>query len=685
MSLVRLKGVTFSYHLEGASSVPVLKGIDFKVEKGDFIAIQGPSGSGKSTFLYLLSGLLKPSGGEVELFGHRADTLTDEALAEIRNRRIGFIFQQFHLLPRLSVLDNILLPAHYPIETSHATEADRKKAIELATKLGLGSRLDHKPNQLSGGQQQRVAIARALMRDPELLLADEPTGNLDSVSSAAIMEILRGLHAQGRSIVLITHDNEIARQAPRVARILDGQWVDDTGAIARADVGEVTRPAARPKSGESLRTGWWQRKVRSLQLAFQMLPLAIDNLRRNRTRSALTMLGITIGISAVLSLITLGRFTQAKVLDSYAELGVNTLQIYGYRNWRLSAKDNVIIPFDAFDWNRDLVPLLRIFPELRRITPFARDWGSTTASFGGRSVDQDVRIIGVNEQALSIMHRPVISGAPFQAYHVENRSNVCLIGVDLVTKLFERISPIGKVLYISKDDTTYGCKVMGVLDRASSANDWVKPNSQIIVPHTFLMAMQSRGWSRDGINDVLLEVNPNGDIERTGLAVKAFFERKYGKAGEFMVSSNSKLIGQMKRFLSLFTLFLAAIAFVCLGIGGIGIANMMLVSVSERIREIGLRKALGATHRSIRYQFLVESVFLCLVAGLTGVVLGFGAYQLAIYGASFLIKKVEFEWVLDVQAVALSVASILGVGVASGMIPAVRAEKLQVIEALRSE
>jgi macrolide transport system ATP-binding/permease protein len=711
---IELRDIFYSYEM-GDRRLPVLQGISLSVQPGELVAICGPSGSGKSTFLYIMGCLLTPDRGQIFINGVDTATLDPLALASLRNHSIGFVFQQFHLLPRTSVVENILLPARYPIETAGPEDLDAGRARELASRFGLGDHLDKAPNQLSGGQQQRVAIARSLMRDAQIILADEPTGNLDSASADHVMRTLKELNRQGRTVVIITHSAEIAQECDRVITIRDGFLLRDehkeaaslsketgfssdlthleAGQEQTAKGGVVTSlramssptTASQSHSAAHLRlrekANFWRAVAK---IAVSSLAVAIANLRRNRVRSALTMLGVTVGIAAVLAMITLGQFIKTKILESYAELGVNTIQMYAHPNWNMSAKDAVGVMFQQLEWERDLTPLKRVFPQVDRISPVLIDWGSAV-SYGGRKIESDVRTWGVGAEAFQITRRPLLAGRVFDADHVRRKSAVCVIGVEIGEQLFRQTSPLGKLLEItSQGGTSTTCRILGVFASQTSNSDWQKPNLQVWMPYTFAQATSSSYWNSQ-IHQTLIEIKPGNDVELSSQMLKAFYEKRYGNTGRFNVNSDSKLLAQMSRFLSLFTVLLAAIALVCLIVGGIGIANMMLVSVSERLKEIGLRKALGATDLSIRVQFLTESVVLCLGAGLLGIIVGFLAYEGAISIATNFVKQMKFEWVVDPFAVAISLVAIICVGVFSGLVPALKAERLQVIEALRTE
>ncbi len=653
-----------------------MKRLNLEIRSGELIAIQGPSGSGKSTLLYILGCLLNTYEGTVEIEGRNISHLSDDDLALLRNRTIGFIFQQFHLLPKANILENTLLPGQYPSEKPSKPDATAR-AKSLLTSLGLADKFFSLPNQLSGGQQQRASIARALLNDTHILLADEPTGALDTKASQSIMEILKSQNKEGRTVIIITHDPEVARQCDRVVVLRDGEIVED----------RLNRETSAPVKNEEVtrlpRITRVDKFVRYVKVGTHLTPLAFQSLLQNKTRSLLTMLGIVIGIAAVLSMVTLGTFTKHKMIESYAEMGVNTFIFYGYPNWQMKAVDKVSTPFQSFNWETDILPLRKIFPQIQAVSPMMSAWRDTTVTFGGKTVDQDVRMMGTSEDGLLIANRKLALGSNFSPFHVEYRSGVCIIGYSIYERLFQNSSPIGQVIYLNQQESSFACKVIGVLEPRSSNNEWMKPNFQIFLPYTFYQGVTDPWSSR--IREITFQLRGGSDVQATGESIKAFFDKRYGKSARFDVGSDSILIAQMNKFLNLFTVLLSGIALVSLAVGGIGITNMMLVSVSERFKEIGVRKAFGATNFSIRVQYLVESILLCSLAGFIGLVLGFTLYQGAIYGASKLITKLQFEWVLEWPALLLSVVSILVVGVLSGITPALRAEKLHVIEALRRE
>ena len=674
MNVIELRDIKLTYSLDGRP-LTVLSDVNLKVQRGEMVGILGPSGSGKSTLLYILGCLLKPTSGEFLFAGHDVTQLDNEGLAELRSKHIGFVFQQFHLLPRADVLENVLLPTRY-VEDLGVDPTP--KARELLESVGLESHLTHKPNQLSGGQQQRVAIARALMNDPMMILADEPTGNLDSKSAAQVLELLREIQKSGRTVVIITHDHEVAKFCDRVVTIRDGVM---EGGLAGPKDGAPDASGNKPFPILSGKVGYahpWIRIRGHLRSAWQ-------NIVRNKTRSFLNMLGVMIGIAAVLSTITLGSYTRTKILSSYETLGVNKLVVRAYPRWNLSAADAIGNKFEGISTKADIDPLRRIFPEVRLVSPVVRYY-SKDVQYGGRTFDQ-ARVIGVNAEYFAITNRKLASGRAMTPFHVKQHQAVCVIGKEVEDRLFGRASAVRKIIQISgQNNDRFTCFVIGVLQSITSNDEWSNPNQQIIVPDTFLTLVKNDFYSKPYELDIQMNTAvPGASIESLTTKIQQFFYRKYKRTAEVRVDSDQLLVAQMKRFLSLFSMLLSGVALISLGVGGIGITNMMLVSVSERFKEIGLRKALGARDQEVRMQFLVEAVILCLIAGLAGVVFGVIGYHLMLYLASQLFPKIVFEWIFNFPAMILSVVCIFIVGVGSGIIPALRAQKLEVVEALRSE
>lgn len=681
--MLEVKDLSFAYKI-GNRHVEVLKKLNFNVSPGEFVGIQGPSGSGKSTLFYILGFLLKATSGRIKFNGLDITRMSSDELTVLRNHKIGFVFQQFHLLSRTTVLDNILLPTCYPSElasiNSKKNSKFKAKARALLETLGIPKHVSHFPNQLSGGQQQRVAIARALIHDVDWILADEPTGNLDSESARQTLELLKQLNQQGKTIILITHDAEVSKYCSKVYLMKDGAFVQTPDVVA---AGAESSEASAKLLKRSIELPLFSITT-LIRIVKSVFPLALDNLLRNKAKSFLTQLGVIIGVAAVLITVTLGQYAKRKILETYEVLGVNKLMLRGYPNWFRKATDSGGIPFRGFDPVQDLRAIQRIFPEISLLSPILLGWKNTVTA-GGKSMENEVSTYGISPEYFAITHRALLKGHLISPAHLENRNAVCLIGTEIVQRLFERVSPLGQIITVTdRGSTSYPCQVIGVLKPVVSNKEGFFPNKQVFVPFTYYQIVASQGLNAQ-VHDAAIQIDPRADVELTGKKIKAYFNQKYSKSGVIYVDQDSALVSQMKRFLNIFAMLIGAVACLSLVVGGIGVNNMMLVSVTERIKEFGIRKALGATQLSIRIQVLVESLVLCLAAGMMGLLLGWSGYEVLIYTASKFIPSLHFEWIFDPIAMFLSFISILVVGIASGLVPAQKAEKLQIIEALRSE
>lgn len=667
MPMISLKNTNFSY--KGAQTSTILEDLNLDIEKGELLAIKGSSGSGKSTLLHIMGCLHTADSGSLILDGIELSPLNSQERAILRNQKIGFVFQQFELVPKTSVLDNILLPTFYPCELKISRHDTKQRALALAERLGLSKHLHHFPNQLSGGQKQRVAIARALINEPAIILADEPTGNLDTKNSQEILKIFQELNNQGKTIVVITHEQEVANRCSRVVEIRDGKLLSSVSNEIKNS--QHNTPLYRQQN--------FKRRS-SLGFLLALLPFAFFNLKRNKLRSLLTMLGITIGISAVVAMTALGQFTKRTLLEGYEALGVNRIIVSGWPNWSLKATDLTKVSFRSFSLD-DVKTLPNLFPEIEFISPVIQQYGRT-ARFAGRQIESTL-ILGVNSEYFTIANRHFLLGHPFRPLEIARRSPVCVIGFEVANRLFRQNKPLGKIIYFGNDQTSTSCRVIGVLKSQKSNSEWIKPDQQILVPYTLL---HNKGdfWE-SGIQTIASRVKRFEDLEKTGKRIQSMFKNRYGETGVFSIDQDDIMVSQIKKFLNIFALLLTCIALISLIVGGIGIMNMMLVSVAERFREIGLRKAFGASNIAIRFQFLLESLMLCFVSGALGIIVGFASYEGIIYTASRFSTQVKFEWFFEPWAFIVSFVGIVLVGILSGIAPALKAERLEITEALRSE
>ena len=671
--LIQFEGVGF-YFREDLSSREILKNLSFSIGRGERLALLGPSGSGKSTSLYLLGLMEKPTSGRIFFHGRNVESFSENEMAQFRNENIGFVFQQFHLMPRLSIRENILLPLWYSSQRTEEASILRRLQ-ELTEFLGIAGILDRMPNEISGGQQQRAAICRALILNPEIVLADEPTGNLDTKNAQQVLEILDSINSKyGKTVVIITHDPSVAARSTRCVVLRDGAIESDSAPQEFSPSFRASQKIYDIKRDSEKRT--WNSWIQDLRLSLR-------NLARSRLRTGLTMLGIVVGIAAVYSMLALGQFTQEKILSGYSDLGVNTMTLSGYRNWQQRATDVNPRNFQFFNWQKDFANLREVFPSIQRMSPLYVGW-NLQVQYGGRTVDREVVLLAVNENALFLNRRTLLRGRNFTPLDIDRRSQVCLIGEELAVRLFQNRDPLGRVLTLIQSESLFSCRVIGVLSRASSSKEYMKPNQQVWMPFTYYKLLGADWWSVQ-LKEVLIELKPGFSVDKQGFGISKYFAHRYGNSGIFHLDSNSILVAHMKTFLTLFTILLTAVALVTLSVGGMGIANLMLASVAERLREFGLRRALGARPDEIRRMVLLESVSMCLVSGVLGCFVGLGVFHLALWFGTHLVKDLKFGLHFNGLAFCVASLSTLGVGIAAGYLPALKAQRLSIVQALRSE
>jgi len=663
--MLQIRKVSFQYPKRNFDR-PTLEELSFDIPQGELVAITGPSGSGKSTLLYLLGGLIRPNSGRILLDGHDLTVANEARLAEIRKTKIGFVFQQFHLLPHASAQQNILLPTEYN------AQIPKSRSDELIEKLGLRSVSQSAPNQLSGGQQQRVAIGRALLSNPDLILADEPTGALDQTTGAEIFSILRTLAREGKSVILVTHDPKIADACDRTIQLIDGRIVrDEKRTKIEKGYASVT-PHSEQVEAPGLQAANWVRLYQQVR----------QNLLRSKLRSILTLLGVTVGIAAVVAMLSLGRFAKETILSGYESLGVNKLVISGRPNWRSRNADPTQAAFLGFDSDRDLQTIVRSFNEVSMISPVYMSWHSSV-DYAGTEIE-GARVYGVSEDYAEISNRNLVSGNWILPPHVSNRAAVCVIGSDLVEQLFPAINPIGEAVHVVvQSNQEFMCRVIGTLARVQTNKEGAQPNLQLFVPYTFYRAIE--GSTDTSLREFAIQLKPESDFEGVASDLKEIFSRKYGSSGVFRVDSDLLLIAQMKKFLGIFTALLSGIAFLSLIVGGMGVTNLMLVSLSERMRELGLRRAIGATPKDLRFLVLGESIILCSLSGVIGIISGWLVCESLLFIGAQLVPSLMFQWFIDPIAMGVATLATLSVGLLSGLAPAVKAERIDVVEALRSE
>ncbi|URQ59869.1 MacB family efflux pump subunit [Pantoea alhagi] len=645
MALLQLNDICRSFQ-NGEQQVQVLRNINLAIDSGEFVAIVGQSGSGKSTLMNILGCLDKASAGEYLIANRAVSALDNDALAALRREHFGFIFQRYHLLSELTALGNAEMPAIY---AGQAVQARRERAAALLTRLGLGERLHYRPGQLSGGQQQRVSIARALMNGGEVILADEPTGALDSHSGEEVMRILHDLHQQGHTIVIVTHDMQIAQHAQRIIEIRDGEILSDSQRQApEAGSRQMTRRA----EGNA-----WRAARDRLTEAFRM---ALVSMMSQRLRTFLTMLGIIIGIASVVAVVALGKGSQQKILQEISAMGTSTLDIFPGNDFG-DMNSSAIQTLRASD-----ADALAYQPYVHSVTPSL----STSTTLKYRNQALSVMVNGVGEQFFAVRGYHVTQGMAFDRQGVDNLAQDAVIDENTLKRLFPHgENPLGQVVILGNMPV----RIIGVATRQSSfGND---SNLNLWVPYTTVMKrMVGQTW----LSGITVRVRDNVDLDLAEQGVtRLLTQRHNGK--DFFILNTDSIRQTIERTTDTMTLLVAMIALISLLVGGIGVMNIMLVSVTERTREIGVRMAVGARASDIMQQFLIEAVLVCLTGGIIGVLLSLvPGIILAQTTSSFSMIYSPFS------IVAAFICSSL-IGVIFGFFPARRAARLDPIHALERE
>lgn len=645
--LLELRGLWREFPA-GDQKIAALKNINLKINSGELVAIVGASGSGKSTLLNVLGCLDRPTVGSYRVSGCESSEMDADALAQLRREHFGFIFQRYHLLNDLTALSNVEVPAVYagmPPQERHS------RAIRLLSRLGLSDRHRHKPNQLSGGQQQRVSIARALMNGGQVILADEPTGALDSHSGQEMMKLIKELHQEGHTIIIVTHDMKVAEHAQRIIEISDGEIISDKTISNAPPPLTFNKPPRAPD--KSWRANW-SRYVESFYIAM----LAMMS---HRLRTLLTMLGIIIGIASVVSVVALGEGSQQKILKDISSMGTNMLNVYPGKGFGDEKAQSIrtLVPDDAYALAKQ--------PYVNSATPVVAS--NVTARF--RNVSASARVMGVGEQYFQVRDLSIESGALFDQTSVRQRAQEAVIDQNTLKKLFAKgQNPVGEVIFLG----SVPCRIIGVtkLKESGIGND---ENLNIWVPYTTAM---SRITGQTYLRSILVRLNDDIGSDVAEKSIIKFLSQRH-RAEDVYVFNTMNIRKTIESTTETMRLFTSTIAVIALIVGGIGVMNIMLVSVTERTREIGVRMAVGARQSDIMKQFLIEAVMICLAAGFIGVI------SALVFGVIFSKFSTQFTMIYSTTSIILAFLCSTLIGVVFGFLPARNAARLDPVDALARE
>jgi macrolide transport system ATP-binding/permease protein len=697
--VVRLTELTRTFQL-GDTEVRALQAVSMSVDTGEFVAIMGSSGSGKSTMMNIIGCLDRPTSGQFFFEGRDVAQLSEPELADIRSKRIGFVFQSFNLLARTSALENVQLPLLYGAAASLSSSERNDRGRTMLASVGLADRARNLPNQLSGGQQQRIALARALINHPAVLLADEPTGNLDTRTSHEIMQIIRTLNRKQRvTVIVVTHESDIAAYADRVIVMRDGQILSDEHQVAvvtpdGADTGDT--PSVAVAAGVAGAAS----DAPGLRMAFMsmIVSASLQALARNKLRSALTMLGVFIGVAALIAMVAVGDGASAAVKKQLESLGTNMVVVQpgattagGVRAGAGSASTLTVVDTEA---------ILREDPAVQRVSYLARQTGQV--EYGDRNWSTAIQ--GVTPSYLDIVSWHIASGDSMTEQQNDAAETVCLIGQTVYQNVFPRgEDPIGATILIkgvpmrvigllaSKGQTGFGQdqddvvmipfntaerKVLGVAAPQTAQN--LVSATYPAAPNAFGISPRITGY----VNSIYVQAG-GADLVTTAISqVTATLARRHhiqvGQLDDFSVRNLSQIAQAQQSSSQVMAALLAMVASISLLVGGIGIMNILLVSVTERTREIGIRMAIGAHRIQVLLQFLAESVMLSVTGGVAGI--GFGLL------VSYVISKLA-QWPTQVSLTAVlgGFAFSAAVGIFFGYYPARKAANLNPIDALHYE
>ena len=630
----------------GEGVVRALDDVSFTIQPGEYVAIMGQSGSGKSTLMNIIGCLDRPTKGAYRVLGRDVADLDADELAALRCRTFGFVFQRYNLLPSISALENVEIPAIY----AGRPKAERlSRAKTLLARLGLGDRAGHRPSQLSGGQQQRVSIARALMNEAPVILADEPTGALDTHSGTEVLELLAQLNREGRTILLITHDPQVAAHADRIVRIQDGRMVSDE-----------TRAGSRPAGSTAAARETLAVRNNFLPDVAEAVKMAFRSMRANAFRTVLTLLGVVIGVAAVIAMLAMGQGSKQSVLDRIASMGTNLLVVRpGAPGIRSTGSNASLTLEDADAIAADVPNVVAVSPERSTLV---------TARVGG--IDYATTAQGAGPGYVTARDWRLAEGTMFTQADVDGYAPVVVLGRTVARVMFPGArSPVGQYVLIKN----VPFEVVGVLEPRGANAFGMDQDDVVLMP---ISTGFMRVFGRRFLSSATVAVEDVERIAETEQAISVLLRQRH-QAEDFQIRNTSSILETASATADTLTRLLGSVAAISLLVGGIGVMNIMLVSVTERTREIGIRMATGARRANIMLQFNTEALVICGAGGLAGVALGIGS--------ALALKSFGSLVVLTAGPPLMAFGCAFLTGLVFGYLPARKASRLDPVAALAYE
>ncbi len=643
--LIELKGVSRTYG-NGDQTRTVLKNVDLTIVAGEMVAIIGASGSGKSTLMNIMGCLDVPNRGDYYIDGQNAACLSPDELARVRREHIGFIFQRYHLIPDLSALGNVEIPAIY---ANSERDSRRQRATALLGRLGLEGREHHKPCELSGGQQQRVSIARALINGGKIILADEPTGALDSQSGQEVLAILNELNRRGHTVVMVTHDMKVARHAKRIIELCDGEIIADSG-------GCVSATETLPKTNR-IRQSYWKTLLDRTRESMQM---ALKAMKTHRLRTTLTMIGIVFGIASVVTVVALGEGARQETLEEIKSLGTNVVSIYPGQDLFDDSIESIrtLVPADANALAKQGF-IDSVSPEVS---------ASDNIRFLGKSAIASIN--GVGREHFRVKGIELLQGTTFR----DDRNALQEVIIDENTRkaIFDNtgLQALGQIVFLG----SVPARVVGI----AKSNNRSDASNRITVWMPYSTVMY-RIVGKPVLTGISVRLKDNVDNEAAISAISQLLTRRHG-IKDFQLYNFEQIRKSIEHTSMTFSILILMVACISLMIGSIGVMNIMLISVTERTHEIGVRMAVGARRSDIMQQFIIEAVLVCLIGGALGIALSYitGALFNALADGIF---AAIYSWQAAVAAFFCSAL----IGIIFGYLPARKAARMDPVISLASE